>query len=155
MKAKGIIMDLGHGQGSFDWDVAEAAVASGIWPDGVSTDLHSGNVGGPVYDLPFVASKLLHLGMSLDDLIKALTATPAKVMNRYPQLGSLSPGSCGDLTLFSVERSPFNSPLLAADSSGAVRRMPKYLKPHFVVREGRLIACKPLVWDPCSNKGQT
>jgi dihydroorotase len=97
---KGIVFDLGHGQGSFDWEVAEAAAAAGIWPDTVSTDLHSGNAQGPVYDLAFVASKMLHLGMSLKALTLSMTATPARVMRRYPQLGSLSAGAAGDITIF-------------------------------------------------------
>ncbi len=56
-------MDVGHGQGSFDWTVAERAAAIGMWPDTISSDLHSGNVDGPVHDLAHVMSKFLTLGM--------------------------------------------------------------------------------------------
>ncbi len=52
-------------QGSFDWRVAESASSLGLWPDTVSTDLHSGNVRGAVKDLPHVMSKMLSLGMPL------------------------------------------------------------------------------------------
>ena len=51
---KGVIFDVGHGQGSFDWSVAENACSeehSKFWPDVISTDLHTGNVNGPVRKL--------------------------------------------------------------------------------------------------------
>lgn len=52
-REKGVIFDVGHGQGSFDWCVAENACSehSKFWPDVISTDLHTGNVNGPVRDL--------------------------------------------------------------------------------------------------------
>ena len=61
-------MDVGHGQGSFVWDVAKiAAKKSGFWPDVISSDLHTGNVNGPAHDLAHVASKMLRLGMPLPE----------------------------------------------------------------------------------------
>ena len=57
------MFDVGHGQGSFDWEIAEICVENGFHPDIISTDLHSGNVSGLARDLPWVMSKFLHLGM--------------------------------------------------------------------------------------------
>ena len=59
---RGVIFDVGHGQGSFDWEVAEICASCGFYPDTISTDLHSGNVDGAAKDLPWVMSKFLHLG---------------------------------------------------------------------------------------------
>ena len=59
---------MGHGQGSFDWEVVEASARIGFWPDLISTDLHSGNVNGAVRDLTNVATKFLLAGMSLYDV---------------------------------------------------------------------------------------
>ena len=50
-RQKGVVFDVGHGQGSFDWKVAEGVCCSeqsSFWPDVISTDLHTGNVNGPV-----------------------------------------------------------------------------------------------------------
>ena len=60
---RGVIFDVGHGQGSFDWEVAEICASCGFYPDTISTDLHSGNVDGAAKDLPWVMSKFLHLGL--------------------------------------------------------------------------------------------
>ena len=63
---RGILFDVGHGQGAFDWKVAEAAAQQGFWPDIISTDLHSGNLHGASKDLCYVMSKLYALGMPLN-----------------------------------------------------------------------------------------
>ena len=60
--SRGVYFDVGHGQGSFSWTVAEIAAKQGFWPDMLGTDLHIGNYNGPAYDLPTVMSKFLHLG---------------------------------------------------------------------------------------------
>ena len=67
----------GHGQGSFNWTVAEVCAGQDFLPD---TILHSGNIHGPAYDLPMVMSKFLHLGMPLYDIIKAVTVMPTTVI---------------------------------------------------------------------------
>ena len=118
-------MDVGHGQGSFVWEVAKvAAKKSGFWPDVISSDLHTGNVGGPAHDLAHVASKMLRLGMPLSEeswremagvikrqiemtiflqVIQAMTSTPAKAISKQEVLGSLRPGCHADITIFHVE----------------------------------------------------
>lgn len=65
-KERGVLFDVGHGQGSFGWTVAEICARSNFYPDTISTDLHTGNHRGPVYDLPTVMSKFLHLGLLID-----------------------------------------------------------------------------------------
>ena len=60
---EGILFDVGHGQGSFDWKVVEAAAHRGFWPNLISTDLHSGNVDGAAKDLCYVMTKLYSIGM--------------------------------------------------------------------------------------------
>ena len=61
----GVLFDVGHGQGAFDWKVAEAAAQRGFWPDLISTDLHSGNVSRDAKDLCYVMTKLRAVGMPL------------------------------------------------------------------------------------------
>lgn len=41
-RARGVKFCVGHGQGAFNWNVAEAAAAQGFFPDSISTDLHMG-----------------------------------------------------------------------------------------------------------------
>src|ERR1700741_421686 len=40
-KQRGVLFDVGHGGGSFDFTVAEAAIAAGAGPDTISSDVHA------------------------------------------------------------------------------------------------------------------
>ncbi|CAL1543798.1 unnamed protein product [Lymnaea stagnalis] len=102
-KKRGVLFDVGHGQGSFMWSVAERCVAQGFLPDTISTDLHTGDHQGPAYDLPCVMTKLLHVGMSLEDVVAAVTATPAKAIGKQNEMGSLGVGMPADITILKLE----------------------------------------------------
>ena len=64
-RERGMIFDLGHGAGSFWFRLAIPAMEGGWAPDSISTDLHIGNVNGPVVDMLTTMSKLLAMGMPL------------------------------------------------------------------------------------------
>lgn len=104
--ARGVIFDVGHGAGSFNWDIVETALAQGFTPQTISSDLHALNVNGPVYDLATTASKFLHLGLPLDDVIAKVTSIPAAAILKE-DLGTLKVGAWGDATLLDVEHGAF------------------------------------------------
>jgi dihydroorotase len=62
-KRRGVVVDVGHGGGSFDYTVFEPARDQGFGPDTISSDLHavSGNTPGMPF-LPWVMSKFLNNG---------------------------------------------------------------------------------------------
>ena len=99
---RGLILDIGHGTGSFSYEVAEAMLDQGILPDVISSDIHQLSVQGPMFDLPTTLSKFLNLGMTLSDVIERATARPAAAIRR-PDLGALRPGSRADIALFRIE----------------------------------------------------
>jgi dihydroorotase len=96
----GVVMDIGHGTGSFAYATAEPLMAAGRRPDVISTDLHQLSINGPAYDMPTTLSKFLHLGMSLPEVIRAATIRPAEVIGIQDEVGSLRPGVRGDIALF-------------------------------------------------------
>src|SRR5262249_2331670 len=63
-KRRGVMFDVGHGGGSFDYTVAEVAIPAGAVPDTISSDIHvfSGNTPGMPY-LTWVMSKFLNMGL--------------------------------------------------------------------------------------------
>lgn len=113
----GVIMDIGHGTGSFSFETAEALTAAGRRPDVISSDLHQLSINGPAYDLPTCMSKFLHLGLSLRDVVEAATSRPAEILGIDRDAGTLRPGSRADVALFRLYRGRF--PLY--DISGAMR----------------------------------
>ncbi len=60
----GVHLDVGHGAGSFAFEVAERAIKQGLLPGTISSDLHQFNIHGPVFDLATTLSKFLHLGLT-------------------------------------------------------------------------------------------
>ena len=104
---RGVLFDVGHGGGSFDFTVAEAAMQQGAGPDTISSDIHvfSGNSPGMPY-LTWVMSKFMALGFTLEQVVQMATAAPARAINRMPMLGSLQVGAPGDATLVEVAQGP-------------------------------------------------
>jgi len=139
---RGVNFDVGHGAGSFTWRVARAALAQGLAPGTISSDIHVWNVAGPVYDLATTASKLLHLGMSLPEVLHRVTTTPAACIGLARQLGTLSPGAAGDVSLFRLVQGEW----AFRDSSGAEETGGARLEPVAVIRAGRVMGCTPAVY---------
>ena len=75
----GIIFDCAHGRNHFSFPMIEKALDQGFLPDTISTDLTlTSATKGPVWDLATTMSKLLHFGMSLDDLVTARHRRPGE-----------------------------------------------------------------------------
>src|SRR6185369_17597789 len=75
-KERGVIFDVGHASGHFDFDLVERAMGEGIIPDIISSDLH-GKMKQPgfgvVGDLPTTLTKFLPMGLSLEKIIACCT----------------------------------------------------------------------------------
>jgi dihydroorotase len=106
-KKRGVIFDVGHGGGSFDYTMAEPAIAQGAPPDTISSDIHvfSGNTPGMPF-LTWVMSKFLNLGFTLEQVIAMATVNPARVIGRMPKLGTLQVGAPGDVSILEVVEGP-------------------------------------------------
>jgi len=106
-KKRGVIIDVGHGGGSFDFTIAEPAIQQGLIPNTISSDLHaySGNSPSIPY-LPNVMSKFLTLGFTVNEVIAMTTNHPGKIINRDPLLGTLKNGASADITIFDLIEQP-------------------------------------------------
>jgi dihydroorotase len=129
---RGVIFDVGHGAGSFSWDVAERALAQGLHPQTISSDLHVYNVNGPVYDLATTVSKFLYLGLSLDEALRKVTAVPAEVIGMAGEIGTLRVGAWGDAVVFDLQEGSIE----LMDAHGQTRIGKQRLVPMVVVRAG-------------------
>lgn len=106
-RRRGVLFDVGHGGGSFLWPVAARAVAQGFVPDTISTDLHAGSIRIQQSDMPNVMSKMMLLGMPLNDIVLRSTVNPAKAIGRYPELGTLGVGRGADIAVLREESGVF------------------------------------------------
>lgn len=149
---RGVIFDVGHGAGSFSWDVAEQAISQGVEPQTISSDLHVYNVNGPVYDLATTVGKFLHLGLSLDEALRKVTATPARVIRMSDRIGALAVGAWGDAVVLEEQEGDFK----LWDTHGQVRIGRRRLVPVMVVRAGRIYRgdaeAGTLLEDACAHR---
>src|SRR5262249_7436041 len=98
----GVRLDVGHGRGSFSWQVMSAAMKEDVLPGTISSDLHQFNVTGPVFDLATTLSKFLHLGMPLEKVVECATINPARTFRFPNQPGTLSVGATADVAVFRI-----------------------------------------------------
>jgi len=132
-KQRGVIFDVGHGGASFDYTMAEAAIAQGCPPDTISSDIHvvSANTLGMPY-LPWVMSKFMGLGFTLDQVVAMATVNPARVIGRIPKLGTLQVGAPGDVAIMEL----IEGPVSFVDTRNNTRNGRAYLKPVQTVTAG-------------------
>ena len=132
-KKRGVIFDIGHGGGSFDYTIAEAAIAQGCPPDTISSDVHvfSGNSPGMPY-LPWVMSKLIGLGFSMSEVVAMATSAPARVISRIPKHGTLQIGAPADLSILEI----VEGPVAFVDTRNNARTGKVFLRPSGTVVAG-------------------
>ena len=140
-RARGVVFDIAHGGANFDFEVAEKALSQGFLPDMISTDTTQKTWNKqPVQSLPFVMSKFLYLGMKLDDIIRCVTATPAKTLGMSGKIGTLAPGACGDVTLLRLVEGDFTF----LDARQNSRRGKEIFVPMATFANGMMVYADPL-----------
>ena len=106
-KQRGVIFDVGHGGGSFDFTVCEPAMMQGCHVDTISSDIHAVSINTPGYPtLPWVMSKFLAMGLPLEEVVQRATVEPAKIIGRVPGLGTLAVGAPADVAIFDYVEGP-------------------------------------------------
>jgi dihydroorotase len=128
-----VLLDIGHGTGSFAFSTAEALLGQDVRPDTISTDMHQQSIYGPMFDLPTTMTKFLHIGMSVPDVVRASTARPAEVLGLDSEVGTLRSGSRADVGLFTMLEGEF--PLY--DIAGEMRVSRSLLRNKLTILGGR------------------
>ncbi|HAT1611526.1 TPA: amidohydrolase/deacetylase family metallohydrolase [Raoultella planticola] len=130
---RGVRLDVGHGTASFSFDVARRAIAMGILPHSISSDIYCRNrIDGPVRSLALVMSKFLAIGMTLPQVIDCVTVNAADGL-RLKSKGQLAVGYDADLTLFTVQ----HAPTLLVDAEKESLQADNILVPLAAIRAGK------------------
>lgn len=140
-KQRGVIVDVGHGGGSFDYTVCEPALQQGFGPDTISSDIHAVSINTPGYPtLPWVMSKFLGMGMPLEEVVARATSEPGRIIGKVPGLGTLAVGAPADLALFDL----VDGPVDLVDTRNNRRAGTRKLVPVLTIRAGRPYGRPPL-----------
>ncbi len=148
---KGIILDVGHGGASFSFDVGRAALARGLKPNTISTDLHNRSLDTSVWDMATTMSKLLSLGMPFEDVVVASTTAPRRAIGK-PFENLLGVGKPAEFTLFDLA----HTDLVVVDSQGASSTLHQTFEPRFAILGAEAIAAsryQPEAGHRCSHCG--
>ena len=138
-KERGFLFDIGHGGGSFVWRNAIPAIEQGYLPDSISTDLHAGSRCGKAVSMIHVMSKILSIGVPLEEVIRMSTINPARHINRN-DLGSLTIGHTADIAVFEQIKGNFSY----LDTSGGREYSKKKLQNVMTILDGGI------VYDPAA-----
>jgi dihydroorotase len=136
-KERGVIFDVGHAGGHFDFNLVERAMGEGIVPDVISSDLH-GRLSQPgfgvVGDLPSVLTKFLPLGLSFEQIIADCTINPARVVGWHDRIGSLEVGREADIAVLQI----VDDPVTLRDSVGKERLHQQRIAAKWTIRAGEV-----------------
>jgi Predicted amidohydrolase len=135
-REKGVLFDTADGRGHYAFSVARKAIADGFEPDIISTDLVRGSLyERSVFGLPLIMSKYLELGISLQNVVKACTSTPARIIGMKGKIGTLAPGAFGDVAIFKLK----NLSQTLQDVFGEVLNCSQVFIPQMTILNGRTI----------------
>ena len=100
--ARGVVIDTGFaGFVHTDFGVMRDAFAAGAFPSTISTDLTKLSIfaRGGRYGMGVCMSIARHLGMKEEAIYKAVTQTPARVLGKESEWGTLRVGSAADIVV--------------------------------------------------------
>jgi dihydroorotase len=136
-KERGVIFDVGHAGGHFDFNLVRRAMGEGIVPDIISSDLH-GRLSQPgfgvVGDLLTTLTKFLPLGLTFDEIIARCTTNPARVIGWQDRIGTLEVGREADIAVLQL----VNEPTKLRDSVGGEMTVNERIAARWTIRRGEV-----------------
>lgn len=131
-RKKGIEFDVGYGEISFSFSQAILSVKAGFYPNTISSDKHATK--NKIIDLPEIMSEFLAMGMSMQEVITAVTWNPARAI-KHEELGSCSVGAIADITILSLS----SNRTLFYDHSGYSLEGSGKFKTVFTIKNGETV----------------
>jgi len=124
---RGLLVDVGHGS-HFSYRLARKALDAGIVPTTLGADIHGYNTHVPApagtpdahaddenhpfagqarFSLVQAMSSMMALGLPLEQVVPMVASHPAEILGLSDSIGSLRPGSAGDVTVLNDLRGRF------------------------------------------------
>jgi len=139
-RERGVIFDSANGRANFSFAVAIPAMKQGFHPDIISTDwtIDKLNYSPHAKNLPYVMAKFLKFGMSFNEVIRAVTQSPARLMGMEGKIGTLRAEAYGDIAVFKK----IQHKVIQQDFSGATFETDELLIPQMTVIGGDIVFCQ-------------
>jgi predicted amidohydrolase len=136
-RERGVIFDVANANIHFSFAVARQALEERFYPDTISTDLTTRSLyrRPAVFNLAFVLSKYLCMGMPLDQVIACGSSVPARILGLAGKKGTLETGADADIAVFRL----VDRETEFGDRSGIIMKGTKLLKPMLTVKGGNIV----------------
>lgn len=139
-RKRGILFDSAEGRKHGDYDVMLAAKEQGFIADMASTDLVLGSMfRRPIFSLPNLMSRYICMGIPMAEVVRMATERPAKLMKMEGQIGCLSEGAFGDVSIFDWK----DFKQVYRDWKGTPFVADKLLSPQMTIKGGQIVYCAP------------
>jgi dihydroorotase len=137
----GIVMDPAAGRSNWNYEVCRIEAEQGFTPDTISTDLTLLGRSGSVYSLTEAMGRFMACGYSLEQVVRMVTAAPAKALKLENEIGAIKVGYEADLTILDAVTGKWRF----VDTAGAAFTGETAIVPVQTVKAGELIS---LDWGP-------
>ncbi len=137
-KQKGVVIDAGFaGYVHTDFENLEKSIKAGILPDTISTDItcFSAYKRGGRYGMTMCMNIAKTVGMSEEDIFRAVTLTPAKVLGKENEWGCLTVGRTADISVFNFTDEGFD----LTDNSGNQLKSDMGYRCILTIADGQLV----------------
>lgn len=99
-RERGVLYESAHGRSNLSFKVAAPAIEQGFVPDIITSDTSARNWRGPVFDLVTSMSKLIALGIPIEDVVPRVTIEPARILGIDGEgFGALTVGGPAHVTV--------------------------------------------------------
>lgn len=148
-RERGVIFDVGVGRANFSFESAKQVMDQGLVPDTISSDFtQASRYAGPTHSLVECMSKMMALGVSLENTIRMTTSRAAEVLGIDDETGTLAVGFDADITLLEAVGGDY----LFRDTVGGTHGGSVALRPVSTIREGEVMPIdfgpRPWGWLP-------
>ncbi|MDX2244002.1 MAG: hypothetical protein NW224_25275 [Leptolyngbyaceae cyanobacterium bins.302] len=96
---RGVLLNVSQNGADFSTEIAKAAIAQGILPNILSTNMSRAN-SNSTGSLAAMMTRFIDLGMSLPDVVERVTTRAAAAIGKADLLGGFKPGQLADFTIF-------------------------------------------------------
>jgi dihydroorotase len=131
-RERGVFLDSCQGLNHFSFTIARHAIAGGLIPSIISTDMAS-IVRPAAQSLTVVMSKFINLGLTVEQVIEMTTMNPAKALGEESRRGSLKPGMAADITVLELTKGDY---LFGDGTGGEMMHGDRLLEPRMVFKGG-------------------
>lgn len=135
-RERGVLFDSADGYRNNSFSIIKKAFAEGFLPDIISTDLTCEKLyTNRGYGLIYTMSKYLAAGMSLENVIKAVTATPFSCLGIH-DLGIIKSGAAADICIFKLDDA---GDFVFKDYAGEQIQASKIIRPLVTIAGGDIV----------------